>query len=82
MSSLLIKHEPEQHRFVCALDNEQAVLSYQLADDTVNFSHTYTPPAFRGRGVSTQLVQVGLAWAKEQQLAIHANCSFVQKFLQ
>ena len=81
MSLPVIEHQPEQHRFVCQLDHQTAVLSYQLLNGSVNFTHTFTPPEFRGRGVSTALVQAGLSWARDQKLEIHASCWFVQKFL-
>lgn len=87
MSSPTIEHQPERQQFSCELDGHRAVLSYQLLPgqdgqrDMVNFTHTYTPPSFRGRGISTALVQAGLTWAREQQFDVRATCWFVQKFL-
>ncbi|WP_101756575.1 GNAT family N-acetyltransferase [Oceanicoccus sp. KOV_DT_Chl] len=77
-----IIHYPSKDCFSCVIDNEEAVLEYQLLDNNkINFSRTYVPNAARGKGVAEKLVRHGLAWAKEQQYAIQASCWYVEKFL-
>jgi len=39
------------------------------------------PFRLRGKGLAEQLVEVGLAWAKEQGYDIKADCWYVAKFL-
>ena len=47
----------------------------------IDFTHTYVPFALRGQGLAERLVEVGLAWAKEQGYQIEASCWYVKKFL-
>lgn len=81
MTAPLIQHQPEQQRFVLQLDGAEAVLDYSLSGNSINFHHTFVPPAFRGKGLAEKLVRHGLAWAKAQQYQLNASCSYVQKFL-
>lgn len=81
MTSPLIQHQTEQQRFVLQLDGDEAVLDYTVNGNSINFHHTFVPPAFRGKGLAEKLVRHGLAWAKAQQYQIAASCSYVQKFL-
>ena len=81
MTAPLIQHQAEQQRFVLQLDGAEAVLDYSLSGNCINFHHTFVPPAFRGKGLAEKLVRHGLAWARSQQLELHAGCSYVQKFL-
>jgi predicted GNAT family acetyltransferase len=85
-----IDHQPGNNRFVLTKDEEDCILEYQLMADTENntrenskidFSSTYVPFSLRGQGLAEQLVEVGLAWAKEQGYQIEASCWYVKKFL-
>ncbi|MGP9799479.1 GNAT family N-acetyltransferase [Rheinheimera sp. NSM] len=81
MTTPLIQHQAEQQRFVLQLDGAEAVLDYSLSGNSINFHHTFVPPAFRGKGLAEKLVRHGLAWAKTEQYQLSASCSYVQKFL-
>lgn len=81
MTQPLIQHQPEQQRFVLQLDSAEAVLDYAVNGNSINFHHTFVPPAFRGKGLAEQLVRHGLAWAKSQQYQLSASCWYVQKFM-
>lgn len=81
MTEPVIQHQLEQQRFVLQLDGAEAVLDYALSGDSINFHHTFVPPAFRGKGLAEKLVRHGLAWARQQQYQISASCWYVQKFL-
>lgn len=78
-----IRHQPERQRFVLELEDGEAVLDYRLLPGgrAIDFSHTYVPPALRGRGIAEKLVRSGLAWAREQGYEIQASCWYVQRFL-
>lgn len=81
MNTLSVIHQPEMHRFLVEINQEQAILEYRLTERKINFHHTFVPPAMRGKGIAENLVRTGLSWAKQQQLTIEASCSYVQKFL-
>jgi len=81
-----IYHDSENHRFTLALDNQVAVLEYRLEKtlperQVVNFTHTFVPPQFRGKGHAEKLVRQGLSWARDQGYEITASCWYVQMFL-
>ena len=87
---ITIKHQPDNNRFVLTKDEEDCILEYQLMINTenrtndnsiINFSSTYVPFGLRGQGLAEQLVEAGLAWAKEQGYHIEASCWYVKKFL-
>ncbi|MEZ9594000.1 GNAT family N-acetyltransferase [Shewanella sp. 10N.261.52.F9] len=76
-----VTHLTNESRFVINLDGAQAVLAYELYDNSCNFNNTYVPPELRGKGLAEKLVRHGLKWAKTQQLEVEASCWYVQKFL-
>ena len=84
-----IIHKPERQAFIVALaldedkaEVKEALLEYTLKDnDVIDFRRTYVPFALRGKGLAEELVQEGLAWARDQGFSITASCSYVQKFL-
>jgi predicted GNAT family acetyltransferase len=84
-----ITHKPERQAFIVALPPEEgeapldeALLEYTLMDNgVIDFRRTYVPFSLRGKGLAEELVQAGLAWAREQGYSITASCSYVQKFL-
>lgn len=81
MSEVMIEHQAAQQRFVLNQEGATALLTYQLTGRTINFDHTFVPPAFRGKGLAEQLVKFALAWAKQEGLELSASCSYVQRFL-
>ncbi|MCK8045032.1 N-acetyltransferase [Shewanella sp. 1CM18E] len=74
-------HLADESRFVINLDGAQAVLAYELYDDSCNFNNTYVPPELRGKGLAEKLVRHGLQWAKAADYKIEASCWYVEKFL-
>ncbi|PIP79398.1 MAG: N-acetyltransferase [Gammaproteobacteria bacterium CG22_combo_CG10-13_8_21_14_all_40_8] len=82
MQSHTVEHQPQQSRFLVKLDSEEAVLQYELTNDTsVDFYRTYVPDSGRGQGIAEKLVRAGLAWAKEKGYKVEASCWYVKKFL-
>ncbi len=58
-----------------------AVLNYKLADGIMTLVHTETPPAARGRGLASQLVQGALDNARSRGLKVVPVCWFVRDYL-
>ncbi len=80
MSAVL--HDAARQRFEVAADGEIAHLDYRmLSDDVIDFSHTYTPSALRGRGLAAQLVETGVAYAHAHGWQVIASCSYVAAWL-
>ena len=84
-----IEHESETHRFVLTKNDKECILEYRLISQSneqieakiIDFSSTYVPFALRGQGLAEELVEAGLAWAKQQGFQIEASCWYVKKFL-
>lgn len=81
-----IRHHAEQQRFTLQLDGAEAVLDYRMGQGaagrtSVDFTHTFVPPQFRGKGLAEKLVRRGLSWAREQGYEIQASCWYARMFL-
>ena len=85
-----ITHHHDKNCFILSVEEgvdlageaNQAVLEYQLlADHGIDFTRTFVPNEFRGKGYAEKLVRKGLAWAKEEGFSVQASCWYVAKFL-
>lgn len=77
-----VEHQADNSRFVLSKDGKECILEYKLLNASeIDFSSTYVPFALRGQGLAEKLVEVALAWAKEQGYQIEASCWYVKKFL-
>jgi hypothetical protein len=75
---LVLRHEPEQQRFVAELPQGSGVLEYrQRPDGTLDYYHTFVPDALRGGGVASRLVKFALDHALEHGLRVMPSCPFV-----
>ena len=74
-------HEPDARRFTLPT-TPTSVLDYELSGSHVVFTHTGVPPAYRGQGLAAQLVEAGLAWARDQGLKVVPACSYVHVYIQ
>ena len=75
-------HNTSQNRFEVTIDSHTAVLDYYLNGETITFTHTGVPSALEGRGVGSELVKTGLAYARENKLQVASLCWFVDKYMQ
>lgn len=76
-----VVHRPEQARFTAEVDGVTGYLTYEVASDTVAMTHTIVPPAIGGRGVAAELTRTAVAWARERDLRIEPDCSYVRAWL-
>ena len=77
-----IQHDSERQRFVLRVEGLEALLEYRLLPGNgIDFSHTFVPPALRGRGIAEKLVRSGLSWARTREYEIQASCWYVQRFI-
>ena len=78
-----VAHQPDRHRFVISEDGAEALLEYRmLAPDVIDFVHTWTPAALRGRGLAAQLVETGVGYARERGWRVIGSCSYVAAWLE
>ena len=79
---LAVRHNEAEHRFEAEVEGQLSVADYQLQDDRMIFTHTYTPPALRGRGIAEKLVRSALEYARDQRKRVVPACSYVDLFIQ
>lgn len=79
--NIAVTHNPEEHRFELTVEGHLAVLDYMLTGNIIIFLHTLVPPAIGGRGLGVNLVEAGLAYAREHGLRVRSMCWFVSKYL-
>jgi hypothetical protein len=76
-------HEPDRQRFVLVEDGAEALLEYRMVTPAViDFVHTFTPSALRGRGVAARLVETGVGYARERGWRVIGSCSYVAAWLE
>ena len=78
---LAIVHNETEERFEAKLDSELAVVEYQRQGNTLFFTHTEVPIAFRGQGIAEKLAQHALDYARTHNLTVVPHCSFVAAYI-
>ena len=77
-----LSHVPEQGRYELRLGERLAVVAeYRRQGDLVTFTHTWTEPQLRGRGLAAQLVEFALAETKAAGLGALPLCWFVGDYI-
>jgi uncharacterized protein len=79
--SATIRDNTARSRFELDDGAATAVLNYKLADGVITLAHTETPPAARGRGLASRLVQGALETARARGLKVVPVCAFVRAYL-
>ncbi|GAB5536762.1 MAG: GNAT family N-acetyltransferase [Rubricoccaceae bacterium] len=77
-----ILHQPDQTRFAILMEGEDAELVYRQREGRITFVHTFVPEAVRGQDLGTALVEAGLAFARETELAVVPACPFVKAYME
>lgn len=75
-----VKDNPGKSRYELEAEGEIAFATYQHNGDTLTITHTFTPPALRGKGVAAALVAGLLDDARARGLRIAPMCSYVEAY--
>ena len=76
-----IKHIPEKSKFLASLEGENAEITYDLSQNTIDFLHTFVPEKFRGEGVAEEMARFSLDYARKNNLKVIASCRFVASYI-
>jgi uncharacterized protein len=77
-----IRNNEEASQFETNVDGHLAVAAYDLEEpDRIVFTHTEVPEALAGRGVAGAIVKFGLDHAREKNLTVVPQCSYVAAFV-
>jgi predicted GNAT family acetyltransferase len=80
--AVTVRDNPELKRYEIYEDGQRVGFSeYKLHGDVISFLHTEVDPAFGGRGLGRQLVEVELDDARTRGLRVHPYCPYVRKVL-
>jgi predicted GNAT family acetyltransferase len=77
-----IVHNTEQSRFEVEIDGSLAVLLYVLRPGKIIYTSTRVPRHLEGGGVGSDLAKTALEYAREKDLTVVPNCSFVRAYIQ
>ena len=77
-----VRDNRERQRFETEDEGQLSIAEYQLGAGTIAFTHTLVPPALRGRGIATRLVEAALASARAQRLGVVPRCSMFSVYMQ
>jgi len=69
------------HRLELEVEGSIAFIEYKLSGDTLFLIHTEVPPALKGKGAASAIVQKALQYAKDNNYKIVPICPFVQSYL-
>lgn len=77
-----VRHNAAQHRYEVEIDGNLAVADYELEGNRQVFTHTFVPPALRGKGLAEALVRTALVDAKNAGRKVVPACSYVAVFIE
>lgn len=80
-SDLIVRHDAAAARYEIKLDGETAVAEYTLDGPRMVLTHTFVPPALRGRGLAELLVRAALNDARTFSRRVVPQCSYVAAFI-
>ena len=78
---MTISHNEDERRFECHVDGGLAFAAYNRDGDRIIFVHTEVPEESEGKGVAGKIVAAALAYAREEQLQVIAQCAYVKSYL-
>jgi len=81
MSENTVRNNTMLSRYELDINGATAFANYRLAPGKVIITHTETPPALRGRGIASTLVQGALEHIRADGLKVVAGCGFVVDYL-
>lgn len=81
MATGSVRDNKAKSRFELDVEGAMAFANYRLTPSTVIITHTETPPAIRGRGIASELVEGALQLIRADGLKVVAGCGFVVDYL-
>jgi hypothetical protein len=76
-----VTNNKPHHRFEIEVDGRLSLADYHIANGVMTFTHTEVPPELEGRGLASQLIKAGLAFAREHGFKVVPQCSFVAAYI-
>lgn len=83
-SERTVTHNADESRYELRLGDEEVAMTEYRLDETgrvATFHHTLVQPAFRGKGMASELVQGALDDVRARDLHVRASCWYVDQFI-
>jgi predicted GNAT family acetyltransferase len=80
--SATVRDNPALSRFEMETEAGTAVALYRASPGLLTLYHTEVPPALRGRGLASRLVEGVLHHARARGLKVAPRCGFVRHYLE
>jgi predicted GNAT family acetyltransferase len=80
-SSLIVRDNASASRLEIQLGDQVAFAEHRVEANTITFTHTRVPEAWRGKGMGTQLIKAGLSLARERNLKVVPQCPFFAAYI-
>ena len=78
----IVRDNPTESRFEIVEDDTVAgYAEYTLAGDEMTLTHTVVDDAFSGRGFAKQLAEGALSQARDRDLEVVPECSFIASYV-
>jgi predicted GNAT family acetyltransferase len=81
LDKLQVIHNSGESRFETTVDGYPGKLDYILDGKNFVITHVGVDPELRGKGVAGKIVEVSLAYAKENNLRVIPMCSYAASFI-
>ena len=79
---IVVRHNEAEQRFEAIVDGHLAVADYERQEGAMVLTHTFVPPALRGRGIAEKLVRAALEHARASGAKVVPACSYVAAFIE
>lgn len=78
-----VANDPAGGRFIAYVDGAEAGSArYELADETITFTHTEVDDAYEGQGVAGTLAQHALDDSRAKGLRVVPRCPFIAGWIE
>lgn len=77
-----IRDNADQHQYELPVEDDVAVVTYNLSAPNLMITETLVPERLEGRGIASRLAKHVLADAKARELLILPVCPFFAAYLQ
>jgi len=81
-SDHVVRHNRAESRFESGAEGALALVEYERRGSELVLTHTFVPPALRGRGLAEPLVRAALEHARAEKLRVVPACSYAATFIE
>jgi predicted GNAT family acetyltransferase len=78
-----VLHDPDNKEFYFSSKGMKAFLSYEeINTNTLEFYHTYVPPALRKQGVAGKILRKAAEYARNNKKNVIPTCSYAASYFE